>query len=57
MKLEKATSIVKGWKIFERNGNRFTYTISNFKPNAPVSNSMFKFDKSKHPGVDEEDLR
>lgn len=57
MKIDKSSSIVKGWKIFERNGNRFTYTINNFKPNASVSDAMFRFDKSKYPGVEQEDLR
>ncbi len=57
MSLEKSTHVIKSWKIFERNGNRFTYTIKNFKANQAVTDALFKFDKSKHLGVEVEDLR
>lgn len=49
--IDKSTSQVVRWKIFERNGNRYTTTINKFQPNVPVSESTFVFDKSKHKGV------
>ena len=52
-----ANSTIKQWKMFEKSGNRYTYEISSFKENVPVTNATFKFDKAKHPGVHVEDLR
>lgn len=57
MKFDKKTNMVVSWKIFERNGNRYTMSISSFTPNVEVSDSVFEFDKTKHPGVVVEDLR
>ena len=57
MKFEKKTKIVSSWKIFERNGNRYTMVIDSFTPNVEVKDSVFEFDKSKHKGVVVEDLR
>ena len=47
---------VARWKIFERNGNRYTTIISNFKANASVSDSTFVFEKAKYPGVEVVDM-
>lgn len=57
MKFDKKTKIVSSWKIFERNGNRYTMIIDSFTPNVEVKDSVFEFDKSKHKGVVVEDLR
>lgn len=57
MKFDKKTKIVSSWKIFERNGNRYTMVIDSFTPNVEVKDSVFEFNKSKHPGVVVEDLR
>lgn len=48
---------VKRWKIFEKNGNRYTYDIKVFTPNANATEAMFKWEKSRHPGVQVVDLR
>lgn len=53
----KKTNIIHSWKIFERNGNRYTVTIKSMQPNIAVDDSIFTFDKSKHKGVVVEDLR
>lgn len=49
--IDKSTYQPVRWKIFERNGNRYTTTINNFHPNVPVSKETFTFDKSQHKGV------
>lgn len=49
--IDKSTSQLVRWKIFERNGNRYTTTINKFEPNVPVTKDTFVFDKSKHKGV------
>ncbi len=44
-------------KIFEKTGNRFTYTTSALKPNLAVADATFVYDTKKHPGVEVVDLR
>jgi outer membrane lipoprotein carrier protein len=55
--INKKDKTVKSWKIFEKNGNRFVYTVKNFTPNFKIEESEFAFDKAKYPGVTEIDLR
>ena len=45
------------WTMFEKQGNKYVYTISDFNDKATVSDVVFKFDKSKYPGVEIIDLR
>ncbi|MEX0635978.1 MAG: outer membrane lipoprotein carrier protein LolA [Ferruginibacter sp.] len=44
-------------KIFEKNGNRYTYSTSSFLPNTPIADEMFIFDTKKYPNVEVVDLR
>lgn len=44
-------------KIFEKNGNRYTYSTNALKPNAAVADAVFVFDAKKYPGVEVVDLR
>ena len=55
--INKKDKLVKSWKIFEKNGNRYNYTVKNFEQNVRVEDSEFNFDKAKYPGVQEIDLR
>lgn len=48
---------IKAWKMFKKNGNKYTFTIKNFKPNPPVDATTFVFDKAKYKGVKVVDLR
>ena len=43
--------------IFDKNGNRYTYTLKTFVPNPPVSAGTFSFDAAAHKGVEVVDLR
>jgi outer membrane lipoprotein-sorting protein len=45
------------WTMFEKQGNKYIYTISDFDDKAAVADAIFKFDKSKYPGVEIVDLR
>lgn len=54
--INKKDKTVKSWKIFEKNGNRYVYTIKSFTPNVQVSEKDFIFDQAKHPGVTVIDL-
>lgn len=44
-------------KIFEKNGNRYTYSTNSMTPNGVIADAMFLFDAKKYPGVDIVDLR
>lgn len=43
--------------IYEKSGNRYTYAIKSFTPNAAITASSFSFDPKKYPGVEVVDLR
>ncbi len=55
--VDKKTQTLARMKVFEKNGNRYTYEISSFQPNGTVTDDMFTFDAKKHPGVEVVDLR
>jgi len=44
-------------KVFEKTGNRYTYSINNMKTNGVISDDTFVFDAKKYPGVEVVDLR
>ncbi len=44
-------------KLFEKNGNRYNYSVKNMTANPKVDDQFFTFDKKKYPGVDVIDLR
>ena len=44
-------------KIFEKNGNRYTYSTNSLSPNVVIADAMFLFDAKKYPGVEIVDLR
>lgn len=57
LKVDKATKQISNAVIFDKNGNRYTYTIKTFTPNVKVSESTFAFDAKNYPGVEVVDLR
>ena len=44
-------------KLFEKTGNKYTYSTTSLNPNANVSDATFIFDAKKYPGVEVVDLR
>ncbi len=48
---------LKKWQIFDKNGTIYTYQISNFNPEADISDDVFTFDTSKYENVEVVDLR
>lgn len=44
-------------KIFEKTGNRYTYSVNSMTTNGAIAESMFVFDTRKFPGVEVVDLR
>ena len=57
LKVRKNDTTVKSWQIFKKSGNQYTYYISKFMPNPPMTASTFAFDKAKYKGVKVVDLR
>lgn len=57
LQVDKSAKTIYSTKVLENGGNRYTYTVSNMKTNAPLPDNQFLFDKKKYPGVEEVDLR
>ncbi|GAB2968022.1 hypothetical protein GCM10027048_43560 [Hymenobacter coalescens] len=57
LNVSKVDKSVKSWKMFKKNGNRYTFAIKKFEPNTPVDATTFAFDKAKYKGVKVIDLR
>lgn len=57
LQIDKLNKQIANAIIFDKNGNRYTYTIKTFIPNIKVPESTFAFDAKKYPGVEVVDLR
>lgn len=55
--IDKKDKTIKSWKIFEKSGNTFDYSVKSFTPNLVLKDSEFVFDKLKYKGVEVVDLR
>ncbi len=55
--VDKADKAIRSWAIIGKDGKRTTYTITKFVPNVDAPDSLFVFNKAKHPGVEVVDLR
>ncbi len=55
--VDKASKLINSTQVFEKNGNRYIYSMSNIVTNTAVGDDMFAFDAKKFPGVEVIDLR
>jgi outer membrane lipoprotein-sorting protein len=55
--IDKIKKQVKSFMLFDKSGNTFTYKITKYQTDLPVTASEFTFDKSKFPGVEVNDMR
>jgi outer membrane lipoprotein-sorting protein len=55
--IDKVKKQIYSALLFDKNGNKYTYTVKSFTPNAPVADSVFGWDAKAHPGVEVVDLR
>lgn len=44
--------LVKSWKIFEKSGRRYDYSVANFKQDLNLDDKYFEFDKKQYPNVE-----
>ncbi len=57
IEVDKAASSIASTKVFEKNGNRYTYAVNSMSTNAAMADDTFVFDPKKYPGVEVIDLR
>lgn len=50
-------SVITTTKVFEKTGNRYTYSVSQMTTNGNIADQTFVFDAAKYPGVEVVDLR
>lgn len=55
--VDKATQTIRQTKVFEKNGNRYTYSIVTMTTNTALPDPMFVFDAKQYPKVEVVDLR
>ena len=55
--IDKAKKQIYNALIFDKNGNKYTYTLRSFTGNVSVPESTFSFDVKTHTGVEVVDLR
>ena len=55
--VDKKTKIITSTKVFEKAGNKYTYSVGKMNTNAPINEEQFVFDAKKYPGVEIVDLR
>jgi outer membrane lipoprotein-sorting protein len=57
VEIDKTSKNIVSTKVFEKNGNRYTYTITSMKTNTDIPESVFVFDQKKYPNAELIDLR
>lgn len=55
--VDKVSKTIVSTRLFEKNGNRYVYSVTSFSPNVKLDNSLFVFDPKKYPGVEVIDLQ
>ena len=50
-------AVINTTKVFEKTGNRYTYSVNNMNTNANIPDAIFIFDAKMYPGVEVVDLR
>lgn len=57
VEIDKAARNLVSTKVFEKSGNRFTYSVGTLRTGATIPDTTFVFDPGKYPGVEVIDLR
>lgn len=57
LEINKKDKYVQTARVYDKNGNIYTYAIVKFTPDAATTDELFTFNKAKYPGVEVVDLR
>jgi len=57
MRINKANNFIYNANVVDKNGNEYTYTLTNIETNKTFSNGIFNFYKHNYPGIEIVDLR
>jgi outer membrane lipoprotein carrier protein len=55
--IDKATKSIVNTRVFEKNGNRYIYSVASMTTNTNLPDASFNFDQKKYPGIEVVDLR
>lgn len=55
--ISKATKTITSTKVFEKAGNRYTYTVSGMNTTTNIADATFLFNQKNYPGMELVDLR
>ena len=55
--VDKGSQTISSTKVFEKTGNKYTYSVTNMNTATSVNDTQFLFDAKKFPGVEVIDLR
>lgn len=57
LRINKANNLIYDTTIFDKSGNRYTYSLNSQEGNKAIASSFFTFNKSNYTGFDIVDLR
>lgn len=57
VEVDKVAKTLMSTKVFEKNGNRYIYSVSAMNTTGDIADNVFLFDAKKFPGVEVIDLR
>lgn len=57
LEIDKTAKTIYSTKVLEKEGNRYSYTVTALNGSADIADTKFAFNKQDYPGVEEVDLR
>lgn len=57
LRINNSSGFIYDTSVFDKNGNKYTYTLTNIEVNKTFSSGIFSFYKHNYPGIEIVDLR